>query len=95
MVNVQELINSDDVVVFSKSYCPFCVRAKTELAKYTKFTAYELETRDDGSEIQTKISQISGIRTVPQIFIKGTPIGGCDDLLNLSRSGKLKNMLPK
>lgn len=48
---------------------------------------------DDDAEKRQEMMQLSGRRTVPQIFIDDKPIGGCDDLYELDRSGKLDELI--
>jgi len=53
----------------------------------------ELDTMDNGNEIQAALLDISGQRTVPNVFIKGKHLGGNDDSQAAARSGKLQEML--
>ncbi|XP_058113657.1 glutaredoxin-C8 [Magnolia sinica] len=91
---VRKTVSSHDIVIFSKSYCPYCKRAKA-VFKELKKEAYvvELDQRDDGREIQDALSEIVGRRTVPQVFINGKHIGGSDDTVEAYESGKLANLL--
>ncbi|KAJ5585083.1 uncharacterized protein N7459_004883 [Penicillium hispanicum] len=77
----QTIINDNGVVVFSKSYCPYC-KASKELLKNlgAKYTVLELNEIDDGSAIQTALEEISNQRTVPNIFIGQKHIGGNSEL---------------
>ncbi|WVQ76815.1 glutaredoxin [Cryptococcus sp. DSM 104548] len=82
---VDKTIADNKVVVFSKSYCPYCKRAKQYLAEDTKdIVILELDEREDGSQIQAYLPTITGFSTVPQIFINKESIGGSSDLLKLS-----------
>jgi glutaredoxin 3 len=84
-------IARNKIAVFSKSYCPYCTRAKNLLKERgLLFEALELDQRQDGSDIQAELQKITGQRTVPNIFINGSSIGGCDDLFALDKKGKLK-----
>ncbi|KAI5310407.1 hypothetical protein KEM55_007472 [Ascosphaera atra] len=76
-----KMINDNAVVVFSKTYCPYCTATKNLLrdAK-AKFTLLELDTIDDGAAIQRALEEISNQRTVPNIFIGQKHIGGNSDL---------------
>ena len=60
---VDELLQKHKVVVISKSYCPFCVKAKNVLAKYTidDIVIEEIEDRDDMNEIQDYCKKITGV----------------------------------
>jgi len=54
---------------------------------------FELDHMDNGAEIQAALIQISGQRTVPNVFVKGKHLGGNDDTHAAARSGKLDEML--
>ncbi|ONK70571.1 uncharacterized protein A4U43_C05F35080 [Asparagus officinalis] len=91
---VRSTVSSHDVVIFSKSYCPYCRRAKGVFQELKKVPyIVELDQREDGYEIQDALSQIVGRRTVPQVFINGKHIGGSDDTLEAFESGKLAELL--
>ncbi|KAI9347220.1 thioredoxin-like protein, partial [Obelidium mucronatum] len=91
---VEAGIAGNKVIVFSKSYCPYCVKAKKLLSSYQAvFEVLELDQRDDGDAIQAYLAQKTGQRTVPNIFIGGNQIGGCDALHALDAQGKLKPLL--
>lgn len=91
---VEALIKKSSVVVFSKSYCPYCRSAKSLLtSKGVNFLAIELDKEADGQETQNILEQITGQRTVPNIFIQGKHVGGSSDLTALDKAGKLDAML--
>ena len=91
---VQSKISSNKVMVFSKSYCPFCVRAKGALKDLgLEFEVEELDKVKGGSETQGALLEMTGQRTVPNVFINGKHLGGCDDTLAAIRSGQLQKML--
>lgn len=87
---VQEAIKSNKVVIFSKTYCPYCTRAK-QLFKQLGIDALiiELDTREDGKAIQDYLAQLTGQQTIPNIFINGKHVGGCDAVTKLHSEGKL------
>ena len=90
----QAKINNNKIMVFSKSYCPFCVRAKGALKDLgLDFEVEELDKIKGGSETQSALLDLTGQRTVPNIFINGKHLGGCDDTLAAIRSGSLQKML--
>jgi len=69
---VSSLIKKHAVVVFSKTYCPYCKKAKAALtAIKAPFEAVELDTRNDGADIQNALEKLTGRRTVPNVFIAG------------------------
>ncbi|KAJ3225248.1 hypothetical protein HDU81_008058 [Chytriomyces hyalinus] len=91
---VETAIASNKVVVFSKSYCPYCRKAKALLDSLgAQYEAVELDQREDGSDIQAYLADKTGQRTVPNVFIGGKQIGGCDDVHALHAKGGLKPLL--
>ncbi|WVZ20659.1 hypothetical protein V8G54_007981 [Vigna mungo] len=91
---VDETINSHKIVIFSKTYCPYCKRAKA-LFKELKQVPHvvELDEREDGSKIQDVLINIVGRRTVPQVFVNGQHLGGSDDTAASYESGHLHKLL--
>ncbi|KAF5479632.1 hypothetical protein F2P56_000439 [Juglans regia] len=90
----KDIVASNPVVVFSKSYCPFCVTVKQLLTQLgATFKAIELDTESDGKEIQTALAEWTGQKTVPNVFIGGNHIGGCDKTTALHKEGKLIPLL--
>jgi glutaredoxin 3 len=76
-------------VVFSKSYCPYCNNTKRILdGLNAKYKAIELNQEDDGDAIQNALQQMTGQRTVPNIFINRVHIGGNSDLEKVVKNGK-------
>lgn len=91
---IDKLIKENDVMVFSKSYCPYCSRAKNLLKKLQvkRLDVLELDHLADGFEIQSELSERSGQRTVPSIWIKGKFFGGSSDLLEAHQNGSLQKL---
>lgn len=80
-----------EVIMYTKTICPYCTRAKTLLAsKNQTFTEISLDEHPEKIEEMVEKSQR---RTVPQIFINGQAIGGFDDLNALNQQGKLDELL--
>lgn len=79
------------VIVYSKNACPYCQMAKTFLA--SRHITYEEIRIDLDDQKREEMMRLSQKRTVPQIFINGTSIGGYDDLVSLDKSGKLDALL--
>jgi len=94
---VAELIKTKKVVMISKTYCPFCTKAKNALANYKinpeDYVILEIEDRDDMDEIQNYMSELTGARSVPRVFIGGKFIGGGDETMAAHRNKKLQGML--
>ena len=80
------------VRMFSTATCPYCLRAKALLQQ--RGVAQIDEVRVDLQPDQrAHMTQLTGRRTVPQIFIGDTHVGGCDDLVELDRRGGLMPLL--
>ncbi|KAI3328791.1 glutaredoxin 3 [Ustulina deusta] len=88
----QSIIEENAVAVFSKSYCPYCSASKRLLDDLgAKYFTIELDQVDDGAAIRAALADISGQRTVPNIYIGQKHIGGNSDLQ--SKKGELKSLL--
>jgi glutaredoxin 3 len=80
--------------MYTKDYCPYCVKAKTLLKrKGVESSITEIDITRDEKLQQEMLSKSNGKRTVPQIFIGDTHVGGCDDLYALDAAGKLDALL--
>lgn len=80
------------VTIYTTRTCPFCIRAKGLLRD--KNASYdEIDVGADPSVRAQMTQRASGRRTVPQIFIGDRHVGGCDDLFDLERQGKLDALL--
>lgn len=80
------------VEIYSKDYCPYCVRAQ-ELLERKGITVEVIDLQQTPSELPTMLKRSGGIRTVPQIFINNQHIGGCDDLYDLDAKNQLDTLL--
>ncbi len=80
-----------NVTIYTTGYCPYCVRAK-DLLKRKGVAFNEINAEDDAVR-EAMIVKAGGRRTVPQIFIGETHVGGCDDLYALDKAGTLDAML--
>ena len=81
-----------EIEIFTQPYCPYCARAVALLTdKGVEFK--EINAPHGTPERKAAIERSGGRTTVPQIFINGTPIGGCDDLMALDRAGRLDPLL--
>lgn len=91
---IKTSIAENKVVVFSKSYCPFCAKTKSLLEQLgVEAAIYELDQRGDGRDIQLALEDMTGQRTVPSTFINGEHIGGNDALQAANKSGELAKKL--
>ena len=81
-----------DIVIYTTPFCPYCMRAKALLKK--KGAEFEeIDVMADPAAREAMLARSNGSRTVPQIFIGDTHVGGCDDLHALERDGKLDPLL--
>ncbi|KAK5046924.1 hypothetical protein LTR84_007278 [Exophiala bonariae] len=88
----QKIIDDNSVVVFSKSYCPYCRASKALLnEKHAKYFLLELDEVEDGAALQDALEEITGQRSVPNIFISQKHIGGNSDLQ--AKKGQLDDLL--
>ncbi|AES65380.1 glutaredoxin-C4 isoform X2 [Medicago truncatula] len=91
---VDKTINNNKIAIFSKTYCPYCRRAKAVFKELNQVPyVVELDERDDGSKIQDVLVNIVGKRTVPQVFINGKHLGGSDETVEAYESGLLAKLL--
>ena len=81
-----------DVIVYTTRICPYCVRAKQLLKSRGVELIEEIRVDLDPAERERMMS-LTGRRTVPQIFIGETHVGGCDDLMALDGRGGLMPLL--
>lgn len=81
-----------EIVVYTKDYCPYCHAAKELLRKKgAAFTEVDIQKHPDRRP--EMIEKAGGRTTVPQIFIAGKHVGGCDDIHALDEAGKLDALL--
>jgi len=85
-------MNLQPVKMYTTLVCPYCVRAK-QLLQQRGVEAIEEIRVDMHPEQRAAMMQITGRRTVPQIFIGETWVGGCDELMALDQRGGLMPLL--
>ncbi|KAG0062003.1 hypothetical protein BGZ92_006296 [Podila epicladia] len=91
---IRQSIAENPVMIFSKSYCPYCLRVKDLFDDmHVKYQALELDEHDLGDEIQHSLKSLSGQSTVPNVYIKGNHVGGSDATHAAQSSGKLQELL--
>jgi glutaredoxin 3 len=79
------------VKIYTTTYCGYCVRAKDLLTR--KGVKYEELDVTGDDEMRSKLVEMSGQRTVPQIWIGDTHVGGYTDLARMESEGRLDPML--
>jgi len=80
------------VKMYTTAVCPYCIRAKQLLQSKGVMQIEEIRI-DTDPEARAHMMEITGRRTVPQIFIGDTHVGGCDDLVALDAKGGLVPLL--
>jgi glutaredoxin len=84
---------SSPVVIFSKTTCPYCKKVKELFESLSiKTNVVELDQLPNGSQIQEGLLVITGQKTVPNVFVRGRHVGGCDATVKLHEHGKLVAM---
>lgn len=90
----KEVASSAPVVVFSKTYCGYCQRVKLLLTQLgVSYKVVELDKEGDGAVVQSALADWTGLRTVPNVFIGGNHIGGCDSVTEKHQAGQLVPLL--
>lgn len=80
------------VEIYLTSTCPYCVRAM-RLLDMKKVAAERIDVGQEPGKRAEMVQRAGGRTTVPQIFIGGKHVGGCDDLMDLEYDGKLDGLL--
>ncbi len=80
------------VKMYTTAWCPYCIRAK-QILQAKGVDAIDEVRVDEAPAERQRMMEITGRRTVPQIFIGDTHVGGCDDLIALDSRGGLDPLL--
>jgi len=91
-LSFQSLATMTSVRMYTTQVCPYCIRAKALLKQRGVEAIDEVRIDLDPAQRDQMIA-LTGRRTVPQIFIGDTHVGGCDDLMALDRAGGLQPLL--
>ena len=83
------------VVVWSKSYCPYCQQTKKlfKSIEGVNMVVHELDQMEDGYRYQQALFQLTGQRSVPNVFVRGVHVGGNDDTQKANQVGILRDLL--
>ncbi|GBG60607.1 hypothetical protein CBR_g8628 [Chara braunii] len=89
------MVQTEPVLLFSKTYCPYCGRVKKLLRDLGVkcATVVELDERDDGETLQRALEELTGQSTVPSLFVGGKHIGGCEETMAAHENGYLTRAL--
>ncbi|KAK6148359.1 hypothetical protein DH2020_019271 [Rehmannia glutinosa] len=94
LAKAKQIVSSNPVVVFSKTYCGYCTRVKQLLSQLkATYKVIELDEESDGDDIQAALLEWTGQRTVPNVFINGKHIGGSDVVIAKHQKGELVPLL--
>lgn len=87
--------SSHQVVVWSKSYCPYCLQTKQLFKSMPSvdIVVHEIDQLSSGSWIQQELMVLTGQRTVPNIFVQNQHMGGNDDIQRAHRTGELSKLI--
>mmetsp|Transcript_2888 Transcript_2888/g.7941 ORF Transcript_2888/g.7941 Transcript_2888/m.7941 type:complete len:179 (+) Transcript_2888:51-587(+) len=93
--SVENMIRNNKVVVFSKSFCPYCSATKNLFKSMDEdFEVLELDQMGgEGVKIQSILFEITNQKSVPNVFVNGQHLGGNDDTQAAARNGTLRKML--
>ena len=80
------------VVIYTRAFCSYCIWAK-DLLKRKGVHFEEIDVTGNSVRRAEMVERAEGRMTTPQIFIGSTPIGGCDELYELERTGRLDRLL--
>ncbi|KAF6201184.1 hypothetical protein GE061_005631 [Apolygus lucorum] len=90
---VEEFITNNSIAIFSKSWCPWCSKAKEVFNSHgLKYGVIELDLDENGANIQQALKYISGQKTVPNIYINNRHIGGYSELYPIFETGVLDDV---
>ncbi|KII93057.1 hypothetical protein PLICRDRAFT_49142 [Plicaturopsis crispa FD-325 SS-3] len=93
---VESAIAESKITIFSKSYCPYCKRAKSLFASEfpgVPVKVLELDEIDEGSAIQDYLQEKTGQRSVPNVFVNQKHVGGSDTVVALNSKGELSALV--
>jgi len=90
-VSVANQPDAPRVEIYSSAFCPYCIRARRLLkAKNADYVLYDV---DGDYRLRREMMERSHAHSVPQVFVGGRHIGGCDELVALERAGRLDALL--
>ncbi|XP_042190904.1 glutaredoxin 2 [Callorhinchus milii] len=93
---IEDLVKRNCIVIFSKTSCPFCVKAKDVFeAMKVSYRVVEIDEREDGCFLQHTLGILTGSRTVPRVFVNGVCIGGAQQTIDLYKKGELLALIMK
>mmetsp|Transcript_38079 Transcript_38079/g.84818 ORF Transcript_38079/g.84818 Transcript_38079/m.84818 type:complete len:945 (+) Transcript_38079:211-3045(+) len=93
---IKAAVGSNGVVVFGKTWCPFCLEVRNTFDSLgVKYAVYNVDAETGGGEVHSCLKELYKQTTVPYVFVGGEFVGGCTDLKALHNSGQLEPRLRK
>ena len=90
---ITSTVESNKVVVYSKSYCKFARKVKEDFnSAGIEYKTFEVDEMENGDEIIEVLGELTGLTTVPNVFVNGVHIGGSDEVEELGVKG-IKRMI--
>ena len=94
MKNLQAFLEKNIITVFSKSYCPYCIRTKNKLDnKGFLYKAFEVDENEVPNHIVKEMQKKTGHYTFPSVFIGDMFVGGDSDLTKIIQNGKFDKIV--
>ena len=91
-MEIKRIIKKNPLVLFGLSYCPYCHKAKELLAPY-KPVVKDIDLNRNANGTRKALKKISGMKTFPQIFLKGRLLGGYEKTSRKMQTRKVKKSL--
>jgi glutaredoxin len=92
LFSVAKTVKANPLVIYSKTYCGYCDRAKAMLATYNP-SVVEVDLSPDADAITRELMEMTGQRTFPNVFVKGEHIGGSSDVADGLSDGTIQDKL--
>eukprot|EP01090_Pellita_catalonica_P008182 TRINITY_DN1888_c0_g1_i2.p1 TRINITY_DN1888_c0_g1~~TRINITY_DN1888_c0_g1_i2.p1 ORF type:complete len:127 (-),score=17.86 TRINITY_DN1888_c0_g1_i2:160-540(-) len=91
---VKSQIQKNPVMIWSKTTCGYCTKVKTIFRVLeVPFSSFELDKTAHGTRFMKVLYALTKRNTVPNVFIKGRNVGGCDDVVRMYKSGELEALI--
>lgn len=91
---LDSMTRRNPVVIISATYCTFCTRLKALfIEKQVRFVSLEVDIIPNGRALFQEVQQRTSVHTVPQVFIRGKFAGGFDEIIEMSKDGRLDKQL--
>ena len=84
-----------EIILYTKDYCPYCVKVKEFLKTKGYSVTKEIDITKSPDLAMEMVTKSGGKKTVPQVFINGVHVGGCDDTIALDKAGKLDELVKR